>query len=204
MILNYLFVIVWIHKISFGTQGTFPYKVPVFKYLEKSPDELDNRKLIVLIPFQLLRLRQAIEKERTHENMEALKNLICHDILDSLNRNVDAGNITPTEAMKLSRMVLHLYHHIYDKYDELEKEGVNQMAEEALIFDVDILDNKIHKLEKELENLETVNQSLQSDNQSLIMEKQVWKLLARGVTKEEISRQTGLPLEKIQQILSAE
>lgn len=176
----------YVMNISFGSQGTMTYRVPVFKYLNKSLEELDRKKLIVLIPFQLLRLRRAIEKQRTKENMNALKNLITHDILDSLNRNVDAGNITITEAIKLGRMVLHLYHHIYDKYDELEKEGVNQMADEALIFDVDILDYKIKKLEKanqELENkkqllesknllLKNENQSLEGKNQSLATENQ--------------------------------
>lgn len=159
--------------------------------------------------------RRAIEKERTPENMAALKNLISRDILNSLNRNVDAGNITRTEAMKLSRMILHLYHHIYDKYEELEKEGVNQVAEDALIFDVDILDYKIRKLEKQNENLETAVQSLETANQSLetanqslettiqalSIEKQVWKLLAHGRKEEEIACQTGLSLEKVKEIL---
>ena len=191
-------------KIHFGKQGVFDYKVPVFKYLNQPMEELNRKKLIVLLPFQLLRLRRAIEKERTQENMGALKKLISHDILDSLKKNVDAGNITHTEAGKLSRMVLHLYHHIYDGYEELEEEGVGLMAEEALIFDIDILDHEIKKLTQANQFLEEEKQALGETNQALKEEKQklqeekkrLLELLSRTHTPEEIEQETGIELSK--------
>lgn len=83
--------------IHFGEQVTFLYQVPTFRYLKMPLEELNARKLIVLIPFQLLRLRKAIEKERTPKNIEELKYLIHHDIIGSINENVAVGNITPLE-----------------------------------------------------------------------------------------------------------
>ena len=137
--------------IYFGDQGQFEYRVPTFSYLKMNLDELNRRKLIVLIPFQLLRLRKAIEKERAPENLEQLKYLIQHDIIGTIKENMAAGNITAIEGQKLQRITLQLYRHIYEKYDELEKAGVNQMAEEALILDVDIVEQQLtRKLTKEL------------------------------------------------------
>lgn len=211
--------------IDFGTQGEFVYKAPVYKYLEKSMEELDDRKLIVLIPFQLLRLRQAIEKERTKENIDALKRLITHDIIDTLKRNENAGNITRMESMKLQRMILHLYHHVYQKYDELEREGVNQMAEDVLLFDVDIFEYKIDKLEAMRQNLEETNQNLQEANQNLqetnqnlqetnqnlektnaflLAANRIWKLYAKGDSVKEIAQKTGCTAEEVQKILEVE
>lgn len=171
-------------------------------------EELEKRKLIVLLPFQLLRLRKAIEKARTPENITALKKLICHDIINSIKQNVAAGNITQMESMKLRQMVLYLYQHIYSKYDELEKEGVNHMAEDALIFEVDILDYKIRKLEEKNQLLETANQSLENANQSLenavqslTMENQVLKLYSQGVSVGEIAEKTGQSPERVKTIL---
>ena len=69
-------------------------------------EELERRKLIVLIPFQLLRLRKAIEKERTPENIEALKKLIRYDILETIKTNVSAGNISQTVGQKLRLITL--------------------------------------------------------------------------------------------------
>ena len=132
--------------IEFGSTDSYTYKVPVVKYLKMSMEELNRRKLIVLIPFQLLRLRKAIEKERTKENMEQLKNLICHDIIESIEANVSAGNITVSVGRKLKRITLQLYRHIYEKYDEIEEAGVNQIVEEALVLDIDIIEAE-HKKE---------------------------------------------------------
>lgn len=192
-------------QINFGKQGTFLYKVPVFKYLNHPIDELDQKKLIVLLPFQLLKLRREIERERTEENINALKELITHDIMDSLKRNVDAGNITHNEAVKLSGMILRLYHHIYDGYEELESRGVNHMAEDALIFDVDILEYEIKKLTKANEELESKAQDFEAKAHNL--ETDIFhlvKLLARTYSLEEIAAQTGIPAEKIKDILHTE
>lgn len=55
----------------------------------------------------------------------------------------------PTEELnrrKLRQMTPMLYRHIYQKYDELEKEGVNAMVEEGLILDIDVIELK-HKKE---------------------------------------------------------
>ena len=50
--------------------------------------------MIILIPFELLKLRRVIEKSRTPENLNALQHLINHDILEAIQLNLDAGNIT--------------------------------------------------------------------------------------------------------------
>ena len=163
----------------------------------------------MLLPFQLLKLRRTISQKRTKENIEALKKLITHDILNSLNRNVEVGNITPTEALKLSRMILYLYRHIYEQYDELKKEGVNQMTEDALIFDVDILEYEIEKLEKKNKHLESEKQSLECEKQSLECEKQSLEseqqklilLLSQTYPPEEIAALTGIASNKIQEAL---
>lgn len=78
---------------------------------------------------------------------------MTHDIIGSINDNVAAGNMTIVEGEKLRQMTLKLYHHIYDRYDEMEEEGVNAVVEEALILDIDIWEQKIKKREKQLADL---------------------------------------------------
>lgn len=48
-------------EIRFGNQGVYHYKVPVIKYLALSQEELHQKNMIILIPFQLLKLRKEIE-----------------------------------------------------------------------------------------------------------------------------------------------
>ena len=206
--------------IYFGDQGQFVYRVPTFSYLKMNLDELNRRKLIVLIPFQLLRLRKAIEKERAPENLEQLKYLIQHDIIGTIKENMAAGNITAIEGQKLQRITLQLYRHIYEKYDELEKAGVNQMAEEALILDVDIVEQQLtRKLTKELtekltaELTRDLTAELTRDLTAKLTEKLtdkitdevtrkfITRLQSRGLPEEEILSLTGLTDQELKKIL---
>lgn len=176
--------------VRFGNQGEFRYRVPVFKYLNMTPEELNRRKLIAFIPFQLLRLRREIEKKRTPENIEALKQLISHDIIEGIRENEEAGNISRSDGRKLRQMTLQLYRHIYEKYDELEKEGVNAMAEEALILEIDIIEQE-HR--KELREKDSVIQEKSTAIQAL-------KLMLKGIPDPDICRKTGLTQAQLDEL----
>jgi hypothetical protein len=127
-------------RVNFGSQGHFDYEVPAFKFLETSVDELNRRKMVILIPFELLRLRKIMQKERTPENLEALKNLIQNDIIGSIEGNLRLGNITEDDARKLKRQTHKLYDHIYAHYNEME--DLNEMTDESLMLDIDIIEKR--------------------------------------------------------------
>lgn len=126
--------------------------------------------MIILIPFQLLKLRKLLEKDRSEENLNALKNLIQNDIIGSINVNLELGNITANDAQKLRRLTHRLYEHIYSHYREMEE--LNDMTDESLILDIDIIekkheeellekDNKISELAAEIEELKSRLKSLE-------------------------------------------
>lgn len=116
--------------LDFGIQGSFEYKIPVFKLLEHSIEELSRRRMIILIPFMLLKLRDSLKKERTLENMEALRKLVLDDIISVINENQRAENITAADAGRLRRLIRKLYGHLYAHYEELAEGGLNDMMEE--------------------------------------------------------------------------
>ena len=130
----------YILKLNFGSQGSFLYKVSTFKFLEISLEELNQRKMIILIPFQLLRLRKLLEKERSEENLDALKRLITDDIIGSIEKNLSLGNITEGDARRLRRLTHRLYQHIYAHYNEMEV--LNVITDESLMLDIDIIEKK--------------------------------------------------------------
>lgn len=133
----------YILTLDFGSQGSFLYEVSTFKYLETSPEELTRKKMIILIPFELLKLRDALKKERSSENLEALKNLIQNDIIGSINQNLLVGNITKDDARRLRRLTQQLYDHIYSHYEEMEE--LNDMTDESLMLDIDIIEKEHEK-----------------------------------------------------------
>lgn len=131
--------------LDFGTQGSFIYHVPVFKLLEHTTEELSSRKMVILIPFMILKLRDSIKKERTHENMEALRILILDDILNVINENQALGNITSADANKLRSLIQKLYNHLYSHYEEFIEGGFNDMMEDGLVLEADILEAELTK-----------------------------------------------------------
>ncbi len=98
---------------------------------------------VILIPFALLKLRKLMEKERSDENLEALKNLIQNDIIGSIEENLSLGNITVGDAARLKRLTHQLYRHIYAHYHEME--GLNVITDESLILDIDIIEMRHEK-----------------------------------------------------------
>ncbi len=152
-------------ELDFGNQGTFLYKVSTCKFQEISTKELNARKMIILIPFTLLRVRKLLENERTPENLELLKKLIQNDIIGSINENLAAGNIKEWDARKLRRYTHKLYEEIYSHYEEMEE--LNEMTDESLMLDVDIIEKKIEDMQKYQENLQKCNEDMQKRNEDM-------------------------------------
>ena len=156
-------------RLDFGTQGYFDYKVPVFKYLETSLDELNQKKLIILIPFLLLKLRKLLQKNRSPENLKALQNLIEHDILGSIEANFAIGNISVNDAYRLRHLTKLLYDDIYAHYAEMEE--LNDMTDESLLLDIDIIEKQYEEALAKLDSALAEKDSALAEKDSALAEK---------------------------------
>ncbi len=144
---------------QFENQGEFEYKVPLVKLQNMSVDELNEKNLIALLPFQLLKLRKKIENLRTEENLEELQNFVMNDIIQTIDRNVEMGNISSTEAFDLKALTTLLYMKIYSKYKELE-DFTMRLCDQSLELPSD-------KYEKTVEELEEENNYLKDEINSM-------------------------------------
>ena len=134
----------------FEDQGEFTYKVPLVKLQKISVEELNEKKLIALLPFQLLKLRKKIENLRTKENLEELQNFVINDIMKSIQRNGDVGNISRSDALDLIDLTKKLYMKIYSKYKELEEFTV-RLYDQSMELASDKYEKTVEELEEELE-----------------------------------------------------
>ena len=168
----------YVLNLNFGNQGNFQYKVKTFKFLDTTVEELNQNKMIILIPFQLLKLRKLLEKERSEENLELLKNLIQHDIISSINKNLRLGNITQDDARRLKRLAHRLYTHLYSHYEEMEV--LNDMTDESLMLDVDVF---IKERDEALAEKDKQIAMLQAEK-----DEQITKLQARIKELEQLNK----------------
>ena len=148
--------------LDFGSQGIFTYRVPTVKFTDVSTEEINSRKMIILIPFALLRVRDLMEKERSPENLEKLSNIINNDIIKSIETNYELGNITLDDARRLKRYTKLLYEHLYAHYEEME--AMNDMTDESLIIDLDIRDEALKDKDKKIDEM----QKLLDDKDAII------------------------------------
>ncbi|MGN0435574.1 MAG: hypothetical protein ACI4D8_02970 [Wujia sp.] len=156
-------------EIIFGSQGSFLYTVDTVKLNDISTSELNQKKMIILIPFKLLSLRKLISKKRTPENMKALQNLINNDILGNIRMNVEVGNISIADGIKLQEMTKKLYNHLYSQYKEME--DMDDMTDESIMLPVDILEKKYETMMAEKDS-----QIAEKDNEIAQLRKELEKL----------------------------
>ena len=152
-------------ELDFGKQGSFTYQAPVTVLQSMTSEELTNRKMIILIPFFLLKLRSTLTQSRSETNKKALKDLIENDIVNSIKTNLELGNISSEDGLALYDMIQKLYWHIYANFEELE--DITMMIDESLDLPSDQLFAQIEKLEIALNE----KNSLISEKDSLIGEK---------------------------------
>lgn len=155
-------------NLDFGSQGSFSYNVTTFKLMDYTIEELNKKKMIILIPFVLLKFRDKFKKKRANEDILSLKRLIFDDIITSIDQNMNDKNITENDAYKLKRLTHRLYEHLFAHYPEMEE--LNEMTDEALILDIDILEDKYERLFEEREAALAKSNALLNENKALIAE----------------------------------
>ena len=140
---------------QFENQGEFAYKVPVLKLQTFSVEELNEKKLIALLPFQLLKLRKKIQNIRTDENLKELQDFVMNDIIETIRKNEDVRNISHNDAHNLIELTMKLYMKIFSKYKELEEFTV-RLYDQSMELATD-------KYEKTVDDLEEENNQLKAD-----------------------------------------
>lgn len=130
--------------LDFGQQGRFIYKVDTYKFLEKSIDEIHQKKLVILIPFEILKLKNLLKKATHAEVVESLQKTVKNDIISTIEINYLNGNITRRDALMLNRLTLNLVRHITKNkgYDvEVDEIAMDQ----SIIFDFELTENELNK-----------------------------------------------------------
>lgn len=120
-----------------------------------SLQELNDKKLIALLPFLLLKLRKKIEKIRSKENIEELQRLVVDDITGTIRRNEEVGNLSSIDAINLIDLTSKLYMQIYSKYKEMG-EFTMRLFDQSMELAGD-------KYEKSVEELQEENTQLKNE-----------------------------------------
>ncbi len=167
-------------RIDFQGQASISYRVRNFIYLRHSLEELGQKKLIVLIPFQVLRLRSLLYdshgrlRSPDEKAFEQLLKTVKSDIIRAINTNLSAGNITAVDAGKLLDLTNNLYQQIILHYQERGGEqamrpllpGAMRLPNDQFYFYVEDLEEK-YDAAQELNKILTERASLWEEEVSI-------------------------------------
>ncbi|MCD8398494.1 MAG: hypothetical protein LUD12_15180 [Lachnospiraceae bacterium] len=161
----------------------FSYTVKNFVYLAHNLEELNRKKMIVFIPFQMVRVRDSLMPDGkvrflSENDVQELKKLIESDILGSIQANLQVGNITVDDYNQLLELSNTLYQQIILQYQKKggSKDmkpllpGALELPNDKYRFRIDELETENASLSSEIASLSSENASLSDKNKSLELE----------------------------------
>jgi len=156
----------------------YDYKVDVFNLLDHEVAELEERGLALLFPFYVLKLRKAVERAKTHEELQALAgslNVLIDELLGAIDRCTKKGIIEKEDALEIFERLGNLHNEIYSRHKELV-EGENIMKLWSITEEI----KKEAELKAKLEDAAN--------------------MLAEGISPETTARCTHLPLSRVKRL----
>ena len=177
--------------IHFQGLGSIDYRVRNIVYLRQSSAEILQKKLIVLIPFQVLRLRSLLFDRRGRlkrpdkNECDRLIESIESDIIKAINLNYSAGNISYTDMLKLYDIAGQLYDQIILHYRKKGGDytmrpllpGALRLPNDKYIFQLEELEDKYAEARKTIAIQGKTIATQEKDNATLSDE--IEKLKAR-------------------------
>jgi hypothetical protein len=190
-------------EILIQNKSMFVYKVPVLKFLDYDIHKIQEQKMIIMLPFYLLKLRGKMSGKITPDKIQELKKL-SDDIINSIDNNKDLNNITSSDANELKNLTWKLFNYLYGDIEEVKKE-----KEMFNVFDTSLYDKlyELEKSEKELKdelakkNAEKNAELAKKDAELANNQKELFRiLLLNGVPIDLLSKSAKLSPEELEKL----
>ncbi|MDR1176320.1 MAG: hypothetical protein LBK83_12730 [Treponema sp.] len=111
-------------RLLFPDGSTHIYKTRAFYLLNHDIKELEERNMVILLPFYILKLRKAVEKAGNHKKLKELSAeaaAMVDEILKSAERSEKRGILNTEEVRLLIELLDRLYTEVYRNYVEFKE-----------------------------------------------------------------------------------
>jgi predicted transposase/invertase (TIGR01784 family) len=171
--------------LEFPDGGRYDYKVETLKFLEHEIEELEKRKLAILLPFYVLKLRKKVVAAKTSSARAKLavemKSLL-DELMTAIGQAAETGLMNEADSRSVLEYTERLYSELYKEYDEF-KEADAMLQDTILTYSEEAEQRGIEEGKKEGK------------------EEVARNLIANGVSTDIIVKSTGLSLNKIQTLM---
>jgi hypothetical protein len=180
--------------LEFPDGGHYDYKVKTLKFLEHDIEELEKRKLALLLPFHVLKLRKEVVSAKTSSTRtklaEEMKRLL-DEVIGAIDRVADAGLMSESDSRSLLEYTERLYKELYKEYDEFKE--VDVVLQDTILT---------YSEEAELRGIKKGRREGKAEGKAEGIAEMARNLLRRGVAPDVVAESAGLPLDKIRALLN--
>jgi predicted transposase/invertase (TIGR01784 family) len=181
-------------EMEFPDKSIHKYKVGTFKIQEHQPEELFRDKMILLLPFCILKLRHKVKRAKTKEKLRSLATELKDQIDELTKLTLKSGQakiLEKEDINTIQSLMERLFKELYTGYTELE--GVDSMLQEEIKTYAEELEERLT-----LQAEERLAQAEERENQNRL--ESARRLKARGLPSEHIAVDLGLPLEVVEKL----
>ena len=123
-------------RLEFPDGETYDYQVKSFKFLDYTMKELEEKNMVILLPFYLLKLRKRVKRAlklpaaRSKARLRKLAaelHEIEEELMAVLERSREAGVISESDSLEILEHSEQMYEELYSSYEEF-------MEEEAMLL----------------------------------------------------------------------
>jgi hypothetical protein len=173
-------------KLEFPDGGSYDYTVPTFKFLDYDIGELEARKLTILLPFYVLKLRRQVRRTKRPERraeLAAEMRQLMDELVAAVDRGEESGLMREQDMREVLELMERLYKELYQGYGEFKE--VDVMLQDRLLT---------YSEEAELRGRQEGRQEGKED--------MARNLLLNGVSPDIIAKSSGLPLTRIRSLVN--
>jgi hypothetical protein len=177
------------------------YAVETYKPLEHSIAELQEKHLVLLLPFHLMKFRAAAKRSRTATERQKLAGAIAElvkSLIAATKQSVRDGTLTEVERVNVLDLMTRLQNEIYRGYTEIKETSMEIVNGEIITIGEQwemARNNEVRALNEQINNLKAG---------LALADKQMYgtarKLKAMGDPVNKIAAATGLSPEEIRKL----
>jgi hypothetical protein len=196
--------------LEFPDGTTHKYQVKTFKYLSHSIKELEEERMVILLPFYLLKLRKRVIAAKTGEKRAKLavelKDII-EKMMQSLESSEKRGLITTEDVRLISdhidRLLSELYKNRYEEFKEADEmlQGALKTYSEIAAEQARLDERKLWQeaRQKEQETWQKEQETWQKEQETWQRERKqmIENLTAMGMDKQNIAHAMNLSVDDV-------
>jgi hypothetical protein len=199
-------------RFEFPGGRIFDLEAPSFKFPDYSIADLEERRMWLLLPFCLLKLRKDVVAAKTDKKLRELSGEVkktIYKLAETAERGQKQGYISGLDLINILELTQCLYRELYSGYNEFDKEWemVRTIEDLKLTDWAGLWRQKEEEFEKKEEEFEKKEEEFGKKEEEFGKKEEEFgkklKLIAknmkaRGVPAVQIAEDTGLSLEKIE------